>query len=323
MKINSTLILFLTTMIMGVMVSLSSNSFMMVWVGLEISMISFIPLMTLKGFMGSESSIKYFIVQSVSSSILMFGILTKLMFSYNFEMLIYISLMIKVGLAPFHNWVLCVIEGLNYFLTILLLTLMKVVPIFLMSMLNSNFNFVVLMSIMTGSILGLNQVSIRKILGYSSIFNLGFIFSVINMNSLWINYLIIYSMMLSIVIYLFFNLNLSYLNQMIMNEFNLKTKLSIWMCMLSLGGMPPMLGFINKIMIFEYLMNYSNYLLILIMIISSLMVMFYYMRVSFFSLLGFSILMKWNLNCFNSSSWLFIMLNLMFFPIFMLFKSLT
>nr|QWC53762.1 NADH dehydrogenase subunit 2 [Chudania hellerina] len=323
MKINSTLILLMTTMTVGVLVSLSSNSFMMMWIGLEISMISFVPFMTLKGLIGSESSMKYFIVQSVSSSIFMLGIMIKIMYNMNFELMISISLLIKIGMAPFHSWVLTVIEGLNYFLVFILISTMKIVPLFILSMLNFNLNLVISLSLIIGSVMGLNQISIRKLMGYSSIFNMGFLVSVIKLNSLWIMFFIIYSIMVMIILYIFYKINFNYLNQIMINEFDFKTKTSMWMCLLSMGGMPPLMGFLNKIMIFEYMFIIKNFMILFFMMTSSLMVMFYYTRISLLSLMNFSLMMKWNLNYMNSLSYFFMLSNLMLFMFFLMMKSLT
>nr|WIM51126.1 NADH dehydrogenase subunit 2 [Extensus latus] len=320
MKMNSTLVLFLMTMTVGVMVTLSCNTFLMMWVGLELSLISFIPMMTMKGISGSESSIKYFIVQSASSCLLILGLLFMLMYNSSYEFLILMSLSLKVGLAPFHNWVLSMVDGLDYFLLFILLSVMKISPIFIISYMTMNFDLMILMSLLFGSISGLNQNSIRKIMAFSSIYNLGFIISSIYMNSIWMVYLILYSLVLFMLIYNFMNLSLNYLNQFIVNNFDFKTKFTLWICLLSLGGMPPMLGFLNKIIIFDFMMFNKNYLILFFMISSSLLVMFFYIRISLISLMIFNLNMKWNFFNMKMNSYNLIMINFIAFPAFILIK---
>nr|QWC53814.1 NADH dehydrogenase subunit 2 [Concaveplana rufolineata] len=322
MKKNSTMNLFMLTMAVGVVLTLSSNNMLMLWVGLELSMISYIPMMTTEGVGGGESSIKYFIVQSVSSCMLILGMLFMLMHNLAFDYFMVISLSIKVGLAPFHSWVLSLVEGLNYTLLFILLTIMKISPIFIMSLSNFDLTLMVILTLLVGSISGLNQNSIRKMLAYSSIYNLGFIFSVVYLNSMWSVYLFMYMTVLLTVVLLMKFMNINYLNQLLLNNFDQKNKVILWICMLSMGGMPPMLGFLNKIIIFEVMVLHEYYFTLLIMILSSLMVMFFYIRISLISVINFSATFKWNFFLSGPMSYSLGIINLLLFPVFILIKSI-
>nr|YP_010996479.1 NADH dehydrogenase subunit 2 [Sophonia nigrilineata]WPC85221.1 NADH dehydrogenase subunit 2 [Sophonia nigrilineata] len=322
MKINLTSSLFMAIMMVGVMITLSSNSMLMMWVGLELSMISFIPMMTMEENSGSESSMKYFIIQSISSCMLILGMLCILM-NFMSEYIMILSLCIKIGLAPFHGWVLSMVDGLSYFLLFILLSIMKISPIFIISFYNFNFSLFIIISLMIGSFSGLNQNSIRKLISYSSIYNLGFMFSTLHLNSVWSMYLFIYSIILMMIVMLLMNFNLNYLNQFLLNNFNFKEKMVLWTCLLSLGGMPPMLGFLNKIIIFENLMLNNNYLLLMMMILTSLLVMFYYIRISLISMMTFTLMMKWNFFLKKNYSYLMLLINLMMFPLFVLVKTVS
>nr|YP_010996492.1 NADH dehydrogenase subunit 2 [Sophonia microstaina]WPC85234.1 NADH dehydrogenase subunit 2 [Sophonia microstaina] len=321
MKINLTSFLFIVIMMVGIIITLSSNSILMMWVGLELTMISFVPMMTMEGISGGESSMKYFVVQSVSSCMLILGMLFLLMNMSN-DFLMLMSLCIKVGLAPFHGWVLSMVDGLNYLLLFVLLSIMKISPIFILTFTNFNFYLMVLITLIVGSISGLNQNSIRKLMSYSSIYNLGFIFSSIYFNSIWSLYLFMYTIILMMVIFLMNNYNLNYLNQFMLNNFNFKEKMVLWVCMLSLGGMPPMLGFLNKIIIFELMMMNDEYIILMVMIFSSLLIMFFYIRISLISIMTFSLMMKWNFFLKMYSSYFFMIVNFLMFPLFILIKPI-
>uniref|UniRef100_A0AB39A589 NADH-ubiquinone oxidoreductase chain 2 n=1 Tax=Sophonia unicolor TaxID=3237925 RepID=A0AB39A589_9HEMI len=321
MKINCTIILFVFSMMVGIMVTLSSNSILMMWVGLELTMISFIPLMTVDDSSGGESSMKYFIIQSVSSCMLVMSILLMLMLMITDYMMV-MSLCIKVGLAPFHSWILSMVDGLSYLMTFMLLSIMKISPIFILSFTNFNFMLLIMITLIIGSVSGLNQNSVRKLMSYSSIYNLGFVFSGVYLNSIWSVYLIVYSLILMVIIYLLMNLNVNYLNQFIFNGFNMKEKMNLWICMLSLGGMPPTLGFFNKIIIFETMIMYDEYVLLMVMLLSSLLVMFFYTRMSLISMMISSLCMKWNIYLSSNTSYMLLVLNLLMFPLFILMKSI-
>nr|UQS80538.1 NADH dehydrogenase subunit 2 [Convexana sp. 1 JW-2022a] len=316
---NSSLILFMNSMILGIMVSLCSNNLITIWIGLEISLLSFMPIMTNKMLLSSESSMKYFIVQGLSSSLLLLGLMTLIMNYYLLgNLFISISLMIKVGVAPFHSWVLSVVEGLSYSCLFILLVFMKLVPLFMMSLMNFSFMLMSLLTMVVGSISGLIQNSIRKLLALSSVYNLGLIISCIYEISIWLIYFFIYSLILFSVLLMLNGLNSNYINQILMMEFDFSKKLIFWLVMLSMGGMPPFLGFFNKLIVIEFLMMNYNLIVASFLILTALMVIYYYIRLTFISLMFFSSMLKFNLMKISNNSFFIFLMNFMTFP-FVLF----
>nr|YP_010363564.1 NADH dehydrogenase subunit 2 [Atkinsoniella xanthoabdomena]UNZ12665.1 NADH dehydrogenase subunit 2 [Atkinsoniella xanthoabdomena] len=322
MIMNSTKLLFNTTMIIGIMVCVCSNNWMMMWSGLEISLISFLPLMISLNSLSSESMMKYFIIQSMSSSILMFGLLFLLMLMKISIFMLITALLLKIGMVPFHNWVLSVVEGISYESILILLTLMKISPLMILSYINTMLWIPIILSLIFGATLGINQNSMRKIMAYSSIYNLGFICSCINDMALWLIYMLVYTFMLMCIILMILKMNISYLNQIMINEFNLKTKICFWLMMLSFGGVPPMLGFLGKLMLFEVMIKNNQMLILFIMLTSSLVVMFYYIRCTYMSITISSILMKWNLFSLSYSLIIVTMINFLILSFFIFMKSL-
>nr|YP_010363421.1 NADH dehydrogenase subunit 2 [Atkinsoniella yunnanana]UNZ12522.1 NADH dehydrogenase subunit 2 [Atkinsoniella yunnanana] len=322
MIMNSTKLLFNTTMIIGIMVCICSNNWMMMWSGLEISLISFLPLMISSNSLSSESMMKYFIIQSMSSSILMFGLLFLMMMIKPSIFIMSISLLLKIGMAPFHNWVLSIVDGINYESIFILLTFMKISPLMILSYINVVMWIPVMMSLVVGATLGINQNSMRKILAYSSIYNLGFTCSCINEMSLWLMYMLIYMFMLVCIIMMIMKMNIYYMNQIMINEFDLKTKICFWLMMMSFGGVPPMLGFLSKLMLFEFMIINSQMMILTIMLVTSLIVMFYYIRCTYMSIMISSILMKWNLLSLTYSTIILTLINILILSMMIFIKSL-
>nr|YP_009531278.1 NADH dehydrogenase subunit 2 [Idiocerus laurifoliae]AXY64092.1 NADH dehydrogenase subunit 2 [Idiocerus laurifoliae] len=324
MMINSTTILFYMNMLLGVMLSLSSNNWVMIWVGLEISMVSFIPLMISSLTISSECAMKYFIIQSMSSSIFILSVIFMLMgVNMNYEIIINLSMIMKMGVSPFHAWVLSIVEGLNYMAMFNLFTTMKVVPMMVTINMNMNLDLIIILTLLVGSVFGLNQNSVRKMLAYSSIFNMGFmIYSMKNL-SMWVMYFSLYSINLIMLVMLLMLNNIHYMNQLVINKFELKLKLSFWILMLSSGGMPPMMGFLGKLIVIESSIYFNDWLITMMMIVTSLMTMFYYNRLCFIIMSISSMMMKWKT---ESMSWLnlnILIINLMIMPLLILFKYLS
>nr|UAT98092.1 NADH dehydrogenase subunit 2 [Laothoe amurensis] len=300
---NSNKMFFLFILFISTMISISSNSWFGCWIGLEINLLSFIPLISnSNNLLSSEASLKYFLTQSIASMNFLFSILIKMTLLKNFEMNNFISIMInssmlmKMGSTPFHFWFPNISEGLSWFNNFILMTWQKITPLILLSYyLNINFlYFIITLNVMIGAIGGMNQTSLRKMMAFSSINNLGWmIFSIMISENLWMFYFIMYSILISIMFFLFYILNMFFINQLFINNMNNMIKMNLLINFLSLGGLPPFIGFLPKWIIINFLMINKLYFLTFIMVMSSLITIFFYIRIIYSSFLFNYFKMKW------------------------------
>nr|QNJ59970.1 NADH dehydrogenase subunit 2 [Gymnoscirtetes pusillus] len=295
---NSTKLLFLSTLMMGTILSISSNSWFGVWMGLEINLLSFIPMLANnKNTMMNESSIKYFIVQAMASTMLLFSILLiqmKYPMSWEMElipsMMVSSSLLLKIGAAPFHFWFPEVMGTSTWINCLTLMTWQKIAPMMTLSycIQMSTFMFtIIILSIIIGAMGGLNQTSLRQLLAYSSISHLGWMISSLMVSeNVWELYFIIYSLLSLIMVILFKQMNLFFLNQ-IYSSTNMKTeiKFMMFLSLLSLGGLPPFLGFLPKWIVMQYLVENNMTIMMTIMVMLTTITLYYYMRISFSALI--------------------------------------
>nr|UKG19053.1 NADH dehydrogenase subunit 2 [Dendrolimus punctatus] len=303
MFLNSNKMFFMFILIFSTLISISSNSWFGCWIGLEINLLSFIPLISnSNNLLMSEASLKYFLTQSIASINLLFSILMKMILLKNFDLNNFLSIMInssllmKMGSAPFHFWFPNIVEGLSWFNNFILMSWQKITPMILLSYyMNNNFLLIMMMiNIMIGAIGGLNQTSLRKLMAYSSINNLGWmIFAITISENLWIFYFTTYSFLISIMIFLFYNLNMFFINQLFINNMNSMIKNNLFINFLSLGGLPPFIGFLPKWIIINFLINNKMFLLSFIFIMMSLIMLFFYIRIIYSSLMFNYIKMKW------------------------------
>nr|YP_009743849.1 NADH dehydrogenase subunit 2 [Barbourion lemaii]QIE12610.1 NADH dehydrogenase subunit 2 [Barbourion lemaii] len=300
---NSNKMLFLFFLMFSTMISISANSWFGCWIGLEINLLSFIPLISnSNNLLSSEASLKYFLTQSIASMNFLFSILIKLSLMKNFEMNNFISMMInssllmKMGAAPFHFWFPNISEGLSWFNNFILMTWQKITPMILISYyLNMKFlYFIIILNVLIGAVGGLNQTSLRKLMAFSSINNLGWmIFSIMISENLWMFYFFFYSFLTSIMYFFFYMLNMFFINQLFINNMNFMIKMNLLINFLSLGGLPPFIGFLPKWIMINFLMNYKFYLLTFIMVMSSLITIYFYIRIIYSSFLFNYFKMKW------------------------------
>nr|YP_010026145.1 NADH dehydrogenase subunit 2 [Ctenoplusia albostriata]QOQ36993.1 NADH dehydrogenase subunit 2 [Ctenoplusia albostriata] len=300
---NSNKMFFLFVLFFSTLISISSNSWFGCWIGLEINLLSFIPLISnSSNLLSTEASLKYFLVQSIASINFLFTILIKLILMKNFEMNYFISMMMnssmmmKMGAAPFHFWFPNIVEGLSWFNNFILMTWQKITPMILLSYyFNKNFIIIIIiLNIIIGAIGGLNQTSLRKIMAFSSINNLGWMLtSIMISENLWMFYLMLYSFLISIMCFLFNILNMFFINQLFINNMNFFIKINLLINFLSLGGLPPFIGFFPKWIIINFLINNNMYLLTFIFILMSLIMLFFYIRIIYSSFMFNYLKMKW------------------------------
>nr|APH08706.1 NADH dehydrogenase subunit 2 [Pygmaeconus traillii] len=313
--------LFICTMFFGTLFSVSSVHWLSVWAGLEINLIGFLPmLMHQKNISESESAMKYFVVQALGSSLLVFGSL--MIFSISFSWEIYVmssyykiglyillgGLCIKLGIFPFHFWLPGVMAGLSWLSCILLATWQKLAPLFLLLCifeLNKTqlmFYFLGVVSVgssITGGLGGMNQTQIRALLAYSSIGHLGWMMYA-SIHGEWAlkTYLSIY-VLISFSLFLSLWLN-NLMNSKVIN--NLKDSklmyVNIIVILLSLGGLPPLLGFISKWVVIQISSMNNMLFMVLFLILGSLLSLYYYLNLLFSILLtnNKSILWKQSVN---------------------------
>nr|YP_009740901.1 NADH dehydrogenase subunit 2 [Euthystira luteifemora]QID03915.1 NADH dehydrogenase subunit 2 [Euthystira luteifemora] len=298
MNNNSTKLLFLSTLMMGTILSISSNSWLGVWMGLEINLLSFIPMLTSNmNMMMNESAIKYFIVQAMASTMLLFSILLiQMKYPISWEkqmipsMMIWSSLLLKIGAAPFHFWFPEVMGVSSWMNCLILMTWQKIAPMMVLSycIQLSTFIFLVnILSIFMGAVGGLNQTSLRQIMAYSSISHLGWMIgSLIVSENVWEMYFLVYSLLSMIVALMFKSMNLFFLNQIYLaNNVKTEIKFMLFLSLLSLGGLPPFLGFLPKWIIIQLLIENQMTALMTIMVVLTTITLYYYLRISFSALI--------------------------------------
>nr|AMH85370.1 NADH dehydrogenase subunit 2 [Winthemia rufopicta] len=326
---NSSKIMFLMILMMGTMISISANSWLSAWMGLEINLLSFIPLMTDNKLMSTESSLKYFLTQALASSMLLFAVIlfllnsNKINSNYFMEMVIFSSLIMKSGSAPFHFWFPNVMEGLSWMNNLILMTWQKIAPLMLISyvMFKSLIIISIILSSFIGALGGLNQTSLRKLMAYSSINHLSWmLMAMYNSNILWMIYFLFYNLLTFMMIFMFNMFKISHINQLFSLFFNSKImKFFLFFNLLSLGGLPPFLGFLPKWMVIQSMTMNNQLFLLTFMLFMALITLYYYIRLSYSAFMLNYYENNWYNNTFYSSMKMNFFLNSSFISSFSLF----
>nr|NP_075396.1 NADH dehydrogenase subunit 2 [Thryonomys swinderianus]CAC27800.1 NADH dehydrogenase subunit 2 [Thryonomys swinderianus] len=295
MNIMPNIILY-STLIMGTLITITSSHWILMWVGLEMGMFAMIPIMMdKKNPRSTEAATKYFLTQTTASMMLLMSIILTMLYSGNWEILHnnnlalniipLLALAMKMGLAPFHLWVPEVMQGIPLMAGMILLTWQKIAPLIIMIQIAPSLNNMItlslaIMSILMGGWGGLNQTQLRKIMAYSSISHMG-----------WMTAIMIYStsiVLINLTIYIVLTLPMFMMFMYFPNTNTLTLSLN-WNSMplmtmltltvlLSLGGLPPLTGFLPKWMIIQEMINNNSITMPVTMAIMALLNLFFYMR---------------------------------------------
>ena len=195
---------------LGMMIMISSNNFLLLYLGLEIQSLSLYVVSSFRrdNYKSTEAGLKYFILGSLSSGLMLFGI--SLIYgstgSINFEI---ISSMInfegffpgivaglvflicgfafKASAVPFHMWTPDVYEGSPTPVTAFFATVPKLAAVgVLLRVLFDCFGQIVeswqqviiiisVLSMFLGSVAAIGQNNIKRLMAYSSIGHIGFV----------------------------------------------------------------------------------------------------------------------------------------------------
>nr|YP_011010160.1 NADH dehydrogenase subunit 2 [Hermatobates djiboutensis]WPW46684.1 NADH dehydrogenase subunit 2 [Hermatobates djiboutensis] len=288
MKMNSSKKMFFTMMIMSTMMVMSSENWISMWMGLEINMMMFIPLMMKsKNKKSPESKMMYFLIQSMSSMVFLMTIIANPMMMYSemtsemMKMIMVASIAMKMGAAPFHMWFTEIITKMSWNNSMILMTWQKIAPMSIMTMIYQEkmITMIAIISTMIGAIGGINQTSIQKIMAFSSINHMGWMLIILNSESeIWLKYLMLYSIMVIMIMKSMEKKSIQFMNQIQSICKNKMEKMNIMIMMMSLGGMPPMMGFLPKWMAIQSMMNKKMMLIMMIMIMMSMITLYYYLR---------------------------------------------
>ena len=268
--------------------SVSSSSWFGAWIGLELNLISFIPLIIYKtNPYSSEAALKYFLIQALASTLIILSRCLIMRVSNFTSTIILSALLLKLGAAPFHFWFPQVIEGLSWLQTIILITIQKLAPIFLISYLTMSYItiqiivFSAILSAWVGALGGLNLMKLRKIIAFSSINHISWILVALSINEvIWITYFFFYAIISSSVVIFLHSLQSNSISDLLRpNHPSLFSALTVPLRLLSLGGLPPFTGFLPKWIIIQIILSHEIFLPLFFLLSSALITLYFYLRI--------------------------------------------
>ena len=273
--------------IISIIISLRVSSNLLIWISLELNILRFLPVISSKENIEIENSIKYFLIQRWASVIFLERFFFFYIINNNFLILINLRLFIKLGMRPFHSWFISILKTSSLNTLFILSTIQKIIPLIIIFNIKVNnilIFTIILLTLIFILILLPSTININKVLALSSINNvIWLIIRTLLSLKIILLFIVIYMYIILGVarIYNFYRLNVFYQ----INSIVFLDKFIILIVFISLGGMPPMLGFLRKIIILKIIINNSlRIILIFVIVISSLTLLYFYLSRIYFYL---------------------------------------
>lgn len=298
-------VLLMLIVVLSSLLLVSSVNWLSIYLAIELQTLTMFILVAIKreSAYSTEGGLKYFVLGAVSSGLLLFGCallyglsgqtsvqgLNSCLTADVGKILITVSFLFKLSVAPFHMWAPDVYDGSATIIVASLATISKIAMFSVLVQIGPVINVVLVcavFSIICGSIGALNQTKIKRLLAYSGIGHMGFVLFGVAIGSLEstqasLIYMIIYVIMtlcsFSVILALNLTKNLIVEVSGISRE-NSVLALTLALSFLSIAGIPPLAGFLSKWLILLAGISSGYYLICLIIVLSSVIAGVYYVR---------------------------------------------
>nr|AAM53631.1 NADH dehydrogenase subunit 2 [Hypseleotris bucephala] len=283
---------------LGTTITFASSHWLLAWMGLEINTLAIIPLMAQQHHPRAiEASTKYFLTQATAAAAMLFAGATNAWLTGQWDIqqmthplpltMITLALALKIGLAPLHTWLPEVLQGLDLTTGLILSTWQKIAPFILLLQISKTDQTMLvvlaLASTLVGGWGGLNQTQLWKILAYSSIAHLGWMMLIIQFSpSLTLLALLLYFVM-TFSAFLTFKINNTTTVNMMAASWAKAPMVTAMapMILLSLGGLPPLTGFMPKWLILQEMTKQDLAPTATIAALTALLSLYFYLRLSY------------------------------------------
>nr|YP_008992987.1 NADH dehydrogenase subunit 2 [Cyclemys tcheponensis]AEZ35299.1 NADH dehydrogenase subunit 2 [Cyclemys tcheponensis] len=288
-----------TSLIMGPLLTISSDHWILAWMGLEISTLAITPLIAKQHHPRAiEAATKYFLTQAAASALVLASSIINAWQTGQWDitqmsdtlscMILTTALAVKLGLAPFHFWLPEVLQGATTMTAMILTTWQKLAPLSLLVVTAQSLNTLLMVmlgltSIIIGGWGGLNQTQLRKIMAFSSIAHLGWMVTILTLSpKLTMLTFYVYIIMTATTFLMIKLLETNKVSMMMTSWTKLPMlNATMMLILMSLAGLPPLTGFMPKWLIIQELSKQHMCFTATTMVIMSMLSLFFYLRTSY------------------------------------------
>jgi NADH-ubiquinone oxidoreductase chain 2 len=280
------------TLIIRTIITALRPNWIIAWIILELNILRFIPIIIKsKTNQETEASIKYFLSQAIGSIIILLRIriINQIIIQELSKLILILSIILKLGVVPCHFWYPSVIMSISWINCLILSTWQKLAPLTLLisiSYISKSITILILIAAINaliGGIIGINQTHLRSLLAYSSIGHMGWIISILRINKITscISYFILYTIIVIPVFIILNSVNTKSIKRLYRSFKRRFIKTIILITsIISLAGIPPLTGFLPKIIVVMNIIRSKFYITLIILIVGSYINLYYYLNIT-------------------------------------------
>lgn len=231
----------------------------------------------------AEVTLKYFLVQAWGSIGLIWRlILIQPLGGEVFQGLLTLALFLKLGVVPFHFWFLGIIKILDWNLFVILSTLQKTLPIYIVSLFGHAEGLKAGILLCRIRVFMVARLKFFKfVIAVSSVFRLAWLLTgALGSSALWIVYLSIYTGGL-IRLVKGVRTTGEGLSLLRVKSISVMNKFIVFFRFIVLAGLPPFIGFLGKMLLFSYILELNEWVLAGVLLFGAIWIMYIYVRIRF------------------------------------------
>ncbi len=312
--------------VLGMLIMVSANGFLTLYLGLELLSLCLYALVAFDrdSKQGAEAAMKYFVLGALGSGMLLYGISMLYGASGGFafadvaaavasagvddKILVFglvfalIGIAFKFGAVPFHMWLPDVYQGAPTPIVLFLSSAPKIaafamaarILIEALGGLQSDWGeILVILSVLSlalGNVVAIAQTNIKRMLAYSTISHVGFIFLGLLAGSEQgyasaMFYSVVYALMSAGAFGVLLMMSSKGQDVQELDDLKGLSDRAPWLAammalmMFSMAGVPPMVGFVAKLLVLEAIIAQGMVWLAIVAVVFSIIGAFYYLRV--------------------------------------------
>lgn len=248
-------------------IGLTSNQFFSLWLFLEVRSLIFLFIVFLdEDRLQWDAATSYFLIQAFGSLLFLISALAgSVRIIRSLKMVLVIRVIVKLGSAPVHWWVIRVFKNFSYQAILLISVPQKLLPLFALEItaIREQKLKLFLFNLFFSTLI-LPQTRVKIVLAFSSLFGVAWILLMAPLY-LFRKLVLIYFMVIGLIVV---TRNLNSSPEDIRQEYRLSSYLNL-VAFLSLAGMPPFPGFFLKLIILQAILRESGVLATLFILVSS------------------------------------------------------
>nr|QTT61384.1 NADH dehydrogenase subunit 2 [Cyrtodactylus brevipalmatus]UFY86328.1 NADH dehydrogenase subunit 2 [Cyrtodactylus brevipalmatus] len=293
----STLTMSLTT---STIITMASNHWLLAWLGLELNTLSVLPIIMGRHHpRATEATTKYFLVQATAATMILLASIINTWQTGQWSithttpmttLLTTTALMLKLGVAPLHLWYPHVLQGLTMNTALVISTWQKIAPLSLLYMTHHTLNQTTLIllgltSALVGGWAGLNQTQTRTIMAFSSIAHMGWLMTALATNQHLTTLAMATYMAATLATFMPLATTKTITDIGTLWPLSPTMLTASMTTLMSLGGLPPLTGFMPKWLILKNLTSMGLPTLATLILMASLPSLFFYIRLAYMTAL--------------------------------------